>query len=125
VTFSIDNLPPYTPHVKAGTLKLLAVTSAKRVSTHPDTPSLQEAGIADFDVSSWFGISAATGTPPAIINRFGAEIVAALADVSIASRLREVGAEAAPLGPKDYALFIEAEIRKWAPVIKASGASVD
>jgi tripartite-type tricarboxylate transporter receptor subunit TctC len=125
ITFCLDNLPQYAAHVKAGTLKLLAVTSAKRVSTHPDVPTLQEAGIKDFDVTSWFGVSAANGTPPAIINRFGGEIVAALADAGIVARLREVGAEAAPLGPSDYALFIDAEIRKWAPVIKASGAVVD
>jgi tripartite-type tricarboxylate transporter receptor subunit TctC len=125
ITYCLDNLPQYAPHVKAGTLKLLAVTSGKRVSTHPDIPTLQETGISDFDVTSWFGISAANGTPSAIINRLGAEIVAALSDAGIVARLREVGAEAAPMGPNEYAQFMEAEIRKWAPVIKASGAVVD
>lgn len=125
ITFCIDNLPVYSPHVKAGTVKLLAVTSAKRLQSHPDVPTLQESGIADFDVTSWFGISAATGTPPAIIQRLGAEFLAALADPAVISKFRDLGAEAAPLGPADYAAFIDAEIRKWAPVIKLSGAVVD
>jgi tripartite-type tricarboxylate transporter receptor subunit TctC len=125
ISFAIDNLPVYAPHVKAGTLKLLAVTSAKRLASHPDIPTLQELGLPEFEVSSWFGVSAATGTPATIVNKLGSEIVAALVDPQVISKLRDLGAEAAPLGPTDYANFIESEIRKWAPVIKASGASVD
>ncbi len=125
VLFSIDNLPLYTPHVKAGTLKLLAVTAPQRVSHQPDVPTLQEAGFPGFDVTSWYGLSAATGTPAAIIDRMGAEIVAALGDPAIAAKVRDVGAEPAPLGPKAYATFIDDEIRKWAPIISASGAQVD
>lgn len=124
-TFCIDNLPVYAAQVKAGTLKLLAVTSGKRLQSHPDVPTMAEAGIADFEVGSWFGISAATGTPQAILQRLGAEIVSALGDPAVVAKLREIGAEAAPLGPAEYGAFIDSEIRKWAPVIRLSGAQVD
>lgn len=125
VLFSMDNLPLYTPHAKAGTLKLLAVTRTSRAANHPDVPTMQEAGIKDFDISSWYGISAATGTPQAIIDRMGLEIVNALADPAVVARIRDIGAEPAALDPQAYAAFINAEIHKWAALVKSSGAVVD
>ena len=125
VMFCLDNLPVYAQHARNGTLKLLAVSRAQRLPDLPDVPTLQEAGVPDFDVSSWYGLSAATGTPHPIIERMAAEIIAALGDPEIARRIRDVGAEPAPLGPAEYDAFIQAEIRKWAPVVRASGATVD
>jgi tripartite-type tricarboxylate transporter receptor subunit TctC len=112
ISFAIDNLPVYAPHVKVGTLKLLAVTSATRLVSHPDIPTLLELGLPDFEVSSWFGVSAATGTPASIVDKVGIEIVASLADPQLISKLRELGADAAPLAPTDHASFMESEIRK-------------
>lgn len=125
VLFSMDNLPLYTQHAKAGTLKLLAVTRNVRSPGNPDLPTMQEAGIKDFDISSWYGISAATGTPQAIIDRMGLEIVNGLADPSVVSKIRDIGADPAPLGPQAYAAFINSEIQKWMPLVKSSGAIVD
>lgn len=125
VLFAMDNLPLYTQHVKAGTLKLLAVTRNVRSPSHPEVPTLQESGIGDFDISSWYGISAATGTPQAIIDRMGQEIVSGLADPEVVSKIRAIGADPAPLGPQAYASFINSEIQKWAPLVKSSGAIVD
>lgn len=126
IFFSADNLPLYTQHVKAGTLRLLAVTQAQRVASLPEVPTVQEAiGLNGFDVFSWFGLSASTGTPPAILERIGAEVVAALKDPEIAEKIRSVGAEPAPLGPTDYRNFINDEIRKWSAVVKSSGASAE
>jgi tripartite-type tricarboxylate transporter receptor subunit TctC len=126
ILFSADNLPLYTPHVKSGTLRLLAVTQGQRVASHPDVPTVQEAaGLNGFDVFSWFGLSASTGTPSAILERLGAEVVAALKDPEIASKIRAVGAEPAPLGPTEYRQFINDEIRKWSVVVKSSGATAD
>ena len=125
VLFSIDNLPLYTQHVKAGTLKLLAVTKAIRSPSNPDVPTMQESGIRDFDITSWYGISAATGTPQAIVDRMGQEIVSALADPDVVAKIRAIGADPAPLGPQAYAAFIQSEIQKWAPLVKASNAMVD
>lgn len=125
VLFSIDNLPLYTQHAKAGTLKLLAVTRNVRSPSNPDVPTMQEAGIKDFDISSWYGISAATGTPQAIVDRMGQEIVSGLVDVDVVAKIRAIGADPAPLGPQAYAAFINSEIQKWAPLVKSSGAMVD
>jgi tripartite-type tricarboxylate transporter receptor subunit TctC len=125
VLFAVDNLPLYVPQVKAGALKLLAVTQAQRVPGYTDVPTVQEtAGIGAFDVFSWYGLSASTGTPAAILDRLGAEVVAALHDPEIAAAVRNVGAEPAPLGPAAYKTFIEEEIRKWTPIVKSSGAVV-
>lgn len=125
ILFSIDNLPLYTQHAKAGTLKLLAVTRNVRSPSQPDVPTMQEAGIKDFDISSWYGISAATGTPQAIIDRMGQEIVSGLADPIVMARIRDIGADPAPLGPQAYAAFINSEIQKWLPLVKISNAMVD
>jgi len=122
----VDNLPIYTPHVKAGTLKLLAVTQSQRLKSLPDIPTVQEAaGLAGFDVFSWFGLSASTGTPSAILEKLGAEVVAILKEPEIAERIRAVGAEPAPLGPNEYKSFINDEIRKWSSIVKSSGATAD
>ncbi len=125
VLFCIDNLPLYPQHVKAGTLKLLAVTRSVRSPSNPDVPTMQESGIRDFDISSWYGISAATGTPQAIVDRMGQEIVSGLADPDVIGKIRAIGADPAPLGPQAYAAFINSEIQKWAPLVKASNAIVD
>ncbi|MBH1964799.1 MAG: tripartite tricarboxylate transporter substrate binding protein [Comamonadaceae bacterium] len=125
VLFSMDNLPLYVQHVKAGKLRLLAMTQSKRSPSFPDVPTIQEAaGIGDFDIFSWYGLSASTGTPKAILERMGGEIVSALKEPAIVAAVRELGAEAAPLGPAEYQAFMQAEIRKWAPIVKSSGASV-
>lgn len=124
VLFSIDNLPVFTSNVQGGVLKLLAVSTATRSPIFPDVPTLQESGLADFDVFSWFGLSAATATPRPIIERVSAEIVAALKEPEIIARFREVGGEAAPMSSLQYGEFIQAEIAKWEPVVKSSGATV-
>jgi tripartite-type tricarboxylate transporter receptor subunit TctC len=125
VLFCIDNLPLYTSYVQAGTVRLLAVSQATRSSLVPDVPTLQEAGLAGFDVASWFGISAATGTPQPIIARFSAEVTSAVLLPDVASRFRAVGAEPAPQDSAQYAAFIAAEIEKWAPLVRLSGESID
>lgn len=125
ILFAADNMPLYVQHAKAGTLKLLAVTQAQRLDTHPEVPTVQEAGgIGDFDVFTWYGLSTSTGTPAAIIDRLGADVVAILGEPAIQASVRAVGAEPAPLGPADYSAFIQAEVEKWAPIVKSSGAVV-
>lgn len=125
VLFCLDNLPVYAQHAKTGTLRLLAVSQADRIGSLPEVPTLQQSGVEGFDVSTWYGLSAATGTPRPIIDRMSAEIVAALHDADIARRIRDVGAEPAPLGPADYDAFVRSEIEKWRPIVRASGATVD
>jgi tripartite-type tricarboxylate transporter receptor subunit TctC len=125
VLFAIDNAPASRQQVLAGMLRALGVSTAARSSTMPEIPTLQEQGVPDFDVSSWYGIAAPAGTPRPVIERLGGEIVAALRDPAIATRFRDYGAEPAPLGPAEFDAFIAAEVAKWAPVVRASGVTVD
>lgn len=125
VLFAIDNAPASRQQVLAGLLRALAVSTARRATTMPELPTLQEEGVPDFDVTSWYGIAAPAGVPRAIFDRLGGEFVAALNDPAIAQRVRDYGAEPAPLPPAEYDAFMRAEVEKWAPVVRASGATVD
>ena len=125
VLFAIDNAPASRQQVLAGMLRALGVSTAARSSTMPEIPSLQEQGVANFDVASWYGIAAPAGVPRPIFDRLGAEIVAALGDPAVVQRFRDYGAEPAPLGPAAYDAFMLREKELWAPVVRASGVTVD
>jgi len=125
VLFAIDNAPASRQQVLAGMLRALAVSTARRAGTMPELPTLEESGVPDFDVTSWYGIAAPAAVPRPIVERLGAEVVAALQDPAIAQRLRDFGAEPAPLGPAEYDAFMARQVALWAPVVRASGASVD
>ena len=125
VLFAIDNAPASRQQVPAGALRALGVSTSKREETMPEVPTLMEQGVPDFDVSSWYGIAAPAGVARPIVERLSSEFVAALEAPSIAARLRDYGAEAAPLGAAAYAAFMAAEAAKWAPVVQAAGLGVD
>jgi tripartite-type tricarboxylate transporter receptor subunit TctC len=125
VLFAIDNAPASRQQVLAGMLRALGVSTAARVSTMPEIPTLQEQGVPEFDVASWYGIAAPAAVPRPIIERLGAEIVAALNDPAVAQRLRDYGAEPAPLGPTEYDAYMLREKELWAPVVRAAGVTVD
>jgi tripartite-type tricarboxylate transporter receptor subunit TctC len=125
VLFAIDNAPASRQQVLGGLLRALAVSTAERVAMLPELPSLQESGVAEFDITSWYGIAAPAAMPRPIFDRLGSEITAALADPAIIARFREFGAEPAPLGAAEYDMFMRAEVAKWAPIVRASGASVE
>lgn len=121
-----DNLPSSMPHIKAGKLKPLAVTSAERSAALPDVPTVEQAaGLKGFEASSWFGLLAPAGTPPEIVGRIQQEVAKALATPAMKERLAAQGAIPSGNTPAEFAKLIDAEIRKWAPVVKASGAKVD
>lgn len=125
VLFAIDNAPASRQQVLAGMLRALGVSTGERSPTMPEIPTLQEQGVAEFDVASWYGIAAPLGTPRPVVERLGAEIVAALGDPAVIKRFRDFGAEPAPLGPAAFDAFIAAEVAKWAPIVRASGVAVD
>ena len=125
VQVMFDNMPSALPHVKAGKLRALAVTSAQRSLSAPDVPTMGEAGVQGFDVQSWFGIVAPKGTPKDIITRLNAESVKALATADIKERFLDLGAVPAPMLPEAFGDFIRAEITRWGEVVKASGAKVE
>jgi tripartite-type tricarboxylate transporter receptor subunit TctC len=120
-----DNLPPSLPQIKAGTLRALGVTSAARAPALPDVPTIDESGLPGYEASSWFGLLAPAGTPPAIVAKINAEIAKWLATPEAKEKLLAAGANAAGGTPEDFARHIAAETAKWAKVVKESGAKVD
>jgi tripartite-type tricarboxylate transporter receptor subunit TctC len=111
--------------VKAGRLRALAVTSAKRISAAPQVPTVAEAGLPGYDATGWFGVVMPAGTPPAIVGRMNSELVAALKRPDIRDRVIAAGAEPSPSTPAEFGELIRTEIDKWAEVVKLSGARVD
>ena len=121
-----DNLPSAMAHIKSGKLKAFAVTSAQRSATLPELPTLEEAaGLKGFDASSWFGLLAPAGTDPAIVSRIQQEVARTLATPAMQERLLALGAIPSGNTPAEFTRFIDEEHRKWAAVVKASGAKVD
>ena len=123
-----DNLPSSMPHIKSGKLKALAVTSAVRSSALPDVPTVEEAGgpaLKGYEASSWFGLLAPAGTPMDIVNRIQQEVTKSLGTPAIKEKLQAQGAIPSGITSAQFAALIEAEHKKWAEVVKASGARVD
>jgi len=112
-----------TPHVKAGRLRALGVTSGRRAKVLPDLPTLAEAGAPNYESTSWFGVFTAAGTPPAIISKLSAELVRIMKLESIGERLEREGAEAVGTTPQELDKIMRADVDKWAKVIKAAGIS--
>jgi tripartite-type tricarboxylate transporter receptor subunit TctC len=128
VDLMFDNLPSALPHIKSGKLKALAVTSGQRSGALPEVPTVAEAGgllLKSYEASSWFGLLAPAGTPPEVVNRIQQESAKALATPVIKERLLSQGAIPSGITPAAFATFIAAETKKWAQVVKASGAKVD
>ena len=118
IQLSITDLPAALPHIKAGKLKAFGVTSAKRLSSLPDVPTLSEAGLMGYESTGWFGLVAPAGTPQAVLQRLNAEFTAALNDEAIKSQMRLSGMEPTPSTPEAFESYIKNETQKWAKVIK-------
>jgi tripartite-type tricarboxylate transporter receptor subunit TctC len=121
-----DNLPSAMPQIKAGKLKALAVTTAQRSAALPDVPTIAEAGpVKGFEASSWFGLLAPAGTPADIVNRIQQESAKSLGTPALKERLLSQGAIPGGITPAQFAAYIASETKKWAQVVKVSGAKVD
>jgi tripartite-type tricarboxylate transporter receptor subunit TctC len=119
------SLPSVAQFVQRGQLRALAVTSATRSPAFPDVPTLAEAGLRGIDVNPWFGLLAPAGTPADIVSRTQQEVAKALATPALKEKLAAQGAIPSGNKPADFARLIDAEHRKWAQVVKNSGAKVD
>lgn len=126
VSMSFTDVLTALPHIKAGKLRVLGVTTAKRSRILPDVPTLMEQGIKDFDVSVFFGIVAPTGTPPEVVSKLNAAFVQVMQQPDVKKILESQGLEP-PLQttPEQLATFMHSERTKWREVVKVSGASVD
>jgi tripartite-type tricarboxylate transporter receptor subunit TctC len=120
-----DSLAVVKPQMQAGRLRAIGVTGARRAAALPEVPAIAESGLPGYEMIGWHGIFAPAGTPPAVVARLNAEVVRILNTAQMRERLGVLGAEPAANKPAEFAAFIEAEIQKYAKVIKASGARAD
>ncbi len=118
---NFPSVPTAIPYIKAGKLRGLGVTTAKRTLALPDVPSIAEAGLPGYEATQWFGVLAPSGTPRAIIDRLHQEIVRALRAPDVRDRLIADGTEPVGSTPEEFASYIKSETEKWARVIKAAG----
>ncbi len=125
VQFLTDTVNSVQGFVKDKRMKMLAVTTARRMSLFPDVPTLAESGMPGFEVGAWQGIMAPAGTPRPVIDRLNAEIVKALQSPDVRARLAVQGAE--PLGstPDEYAVYVKKELERWGRIVKATGVSIE
>lgn len=122
VPLGLIGLPPTLPHIKAGKLKVFAVTARTRSRSLPDVPTVEEAGLAGYETIQWFGPVAPAGTPKPVIDKLFEHFVKALRHPSVAERLSKTGLEVAPSpSPEAYGEFIRAEVARWPAIVKAAG----
>jgi tripartite-type tricarboxylate transporter receptor subunit TctC len=120
-----DNIPSALPHIKAGKLRALATTGAKRDPALPDLPTIAEAGVKGYESGVWFGLSVPAGTPREIIQRLNAAAVQATKAPEFVKRMTDLGYNIIPGTSEEMERMLKAEIARWTPIVKASGAKVD
>lgn len=120
-----DNAPSALPHIQAGKLRAIAVTSAQRSPSIPDVPTLAESGYPNFDVQSWFALVAPAGTPKIIVEKLNAALNKALLAPDVRQRLQELAATPEPGSPEKMRDFQISEVKRWREVVKASGAKAE
>lgn len=120
-----DNLSSASANIQAGKLVPLAITTTKRAEALPDVPTMVEAGVAGFDISTWYGLFVPAKTPRDIVMHLNSVITKALASDDMKKRLARLGGESAPCKPEEFAALIKTELAKYAEIVKASGARVD
>ena len=118
-------LSPAIQHIRAGTLRALAVTTIKRSQAAKDIPTIDESGVRGYDANAWFGVFAPAGTPAAAINRLHAEISRIVQVPQVHERFLALGAEPVGSTPEQFAGFYRNEVAKWAKLVRESGAQVD
>ena len=114
-----------SPYIKAGKMRLLAVTTQRRSAIFPSIPTMIEAGVPGFEATTWFAVFTTAGTPQPIVNRLNTEIVKILQTPQMRERLTGLGCNVVGSKPEELALFLRAEIAKWSKVVKESGARID
>jgi tripartite-type tricarboxylate transporter receptor subunit TctC len=119
------NLPVTLPHARAGKLRALGVTSARRAGVAPELPTVAEAGVPGFELTPWYGVMTRAGTPEPVLNKLNQEIVRILRTPEVRERVTNLGAEPAGLGRDEFASFLKTEAVKWGKLVRASGAKAE
>jgi len=124
IVATMDNMPPYLPQVKAGKIRALAVSPAKRSAAAPDIPTVAESGVPGYDSGAWFGLVAPVHTPKDVVNKLSRETARILQLADVRARLTDLGAEPVGGTPEQFAAHIKSEIAKWAKVIKEANVEL-
>lgn len=117
----VSGLGPVQQHIKAGTIKPIAVTSLKRIPELPEVPTIAESGVPGFEISVWYGMVAPAATPRAIVTNLNARIVDILKSPDVRERVLAAGFEVVANAPEQFAAFIKSEVSKWAKIVKDAG----
>jgi len=125
ISMMIDNMPALLPHVKAGTLRAIAVASEERAAAAPNVPTFAQAGLKDYVITAWKGLMAPAGTPPAIIDKLHDAMVKVLAKPEMRKKLIELGADPVGNTPEQFAAQIKSETAWWAKLVKSTGTRID
>ena len=120
-----DNLASATANIRAGKLLPLAVTTNVRAKALPDVPTMQEAGVPDFDISTWYGLFVPASTPDDVVAHLNKAITGALRSAPVQERLEKLGGVASPTTPEEFQELVTSESEKYARLVKLSGARVD
>ena len=125
VQVMFDNTPNVLPHVKAGKLKGLAVSSKARSQFAPEMPSVDEAGVPGYDVTVWFGVLTVAGTPPDIVKRLNTEMVRILHSPEVKDRITKAGVDVVAGTPEHFSGYLKSEVARWAKVVQEAGIKAD
>jgi tripartite-type tricarboxylate transporter receptor subunit TctC len=125
VDMMFDNTPNVLPHVRAGKLKAVAVSSKTRSALAPEVPTVDEAGVPGYDVTVWFGILTVAGTPREIVQRLNAEIVKILTSAEVRERFGKAGVEVVAGTPEQFSVFLKSEVARWAKVVQDANIKAD
>jgi tripartite-type tricarboxylate transporter receptor subunit TctC len=122
---ALADAPPVAGHVKAGTVKVLAITSARRAAEYPDVPTMAEAGVPDLEVALWSGLFAPAATPPPIVKKLENELMAIVKLPDVHGRLKMMAVEPSGGSAQDLANRIAAEIPRWTAIAKSANVKLD
>jgi tripartite-type tricarboxylate transporter receptor subunit TctC len=125
IDFVVIGVPAAAPHVRSGRLRALAVIAPQRLPALPEVPTVAEAGLSGFEVTTWYGVLAPAGTPRPIVARLNAELVKVMHSPEMRERLAGIGTNPVTSTPEEFAAYIHAEIGKWGDVIRKAGLKAD
>lgn len=125
VSMMLETIPNALQAARAGSVRLLGVTTPVRSAAAPDLPTFAESGLKGFDVSSWTGLFVPAGTPASIVERLNAETIRIIKDPAYLEQLKKMGTDAATSTPEEFDVFVQQEIAKWTAVVKSSGVRIE